>query len=728
MPSWTETPLSQGDALRHPYELYYASAPGSQEAGAPDPARYYPQLVTLELTLAAAPVADTHADWQTLVTPAGPNPPFIVTRHDALYAFAALLQSAPSGGAATCELLLFLRGDHIATPIASLLPTSCGETLTLTSATLLRGDPGQTPSTGIPPTVPETADTLAHLEKSLTDGTPLIPQSDTAPPVGVVIDHAIGFANQVFRRATGTRFAHVWAQDDSPGTTSSPGIGHALNAAMINAALSDLNTDPYMTEADLYARLGTGADGPEHHHLKRRASHGTAVAHVAFGTDPDSPEARLDTVDLMAIQLPAASVARTNGFLHDLYVISGLNWLWHHALHEVVAGRPAPAYFVTHAFGTFAGRHDGFDGLSAEFDRRLNAGELRAIAAAAGNSLQSATHAQLSAQDLADPAKSSIGLAIQPDDRTASFVQLWSDFAASPASGAAEFPVALQLILPDGTAIPTPSGGFKPGHAYDFAPNGETLARLYCQSSAPRAVPGTGTGHDRRMLTLAIPATTGPAPSGLWHLKLSTPEPGFADTLAIWVERGETPEGFAPAGRQAYLDHGAYTRFGADGHHPHDDSAASPIKRFGTLSAAAGSSGVIVAGSSRASDASVSAFSSGSSALTPAHNGHPRQPTCAAASEASVMRPNILVTGTYSGSIVAVRGTSFAAPFTLRTALIQVLNGRPPQRRSAIWCWQASTRQQPIRATSAKASCRACSRPRQTGSPGYNLRRPVAQN
>ena len=53
-------------------------------------------------------------------------------------------------------------------------------------------------------------------------------------------------------------------------------------------------------------------------------------------------------------------------------------------------------------------------------------------------------------------------------------------------------------------------------------------------------------------------------------------------------------------------------------------------------------------------------------------------------SEASDIRPDILVTGTYSGSTVAVRGTSFAAPFALRTALARLLTGAPGTPREIL--------------------------------------------
>ncbi|MEQ9476062.1 hypothetical protein [Marinovum algicola] len=693
MPGWTETPLDADEAHRHPYELWYASPPGAAEIGAPRPDRYYPQIVALELSVSGkttplgAFLSRAHAAWQALTrpAPAGGSAPFVATPHDAAYAFAALMRAIHAGEAARTELLLFLRGDLLQSPLERHLPRPENAALAVTSAQILRGDTGLTPVRGCLP--PEGSDTalLALLETALTAGTALPPRPSEAPPVGVVIDHAIGFANQVFRRRTPktaslrSRFIRFWAQGD--GLDDSPGIGTALDAARINRALHELTDSPYRTEADLYERLGLAADGPDHHHLKKRASHGTAVGHVAFGTDPDAPEAGLDGVDLMGIQLPAASVARTNGHLHDLYVISGLNWLWYHRLQEAIAGRPAPDYLVTHSFGTFAGRHDGLDGLSAEFDRRLDAGEIRAVAAAAGNSLQSATHARLTAADLADSAKCDIGLAIQPDDRSASFVQLWSDLAAP--AGASGFPVGLSLTLPDGTRLDPPQGGFRPGHAYDYAMRGQTVARLYCQRSLPRAVPGAQ-GHERRRLTLAIPATAdgqgrpGTAPEGLWRLRLGPAEQGFADQVALWVERGETPEGFAPAGRQAYLEHPAYLRFDAEGRRPAGDTGTAPIKRFGTLSAAAGSRGVITAGSCRASDASVSAFSSASAGPDPA------QPTCAAVSEASDIRPDILVTGTYSGSTVAVRGTSFAAPFALRTALARLLTGAPGTPREIL--------------------------------------------
>lgn len=690
MASWTETPLPAPARHRHPYELWYASAPGAAEIGAPRPDRYYPQIVALEFTAQkktplGAFLAATHGDWQALTRPpdrAG-SAPFVVTAHDAAYAFARLMRAVHEGRPARTELLLFLRGDLLESAPDTLLPAT-GKRLRLTSAQLLRGDTGLTPAQGRTPEVSDPGPFLAQLETALTQGTALPPRSADAPSVGVVIDHAIGVANQVFCRRTPrtaslrSRFARVWAQGDS--LADSPGIGTEIDRAGLDAALHQLANSRFRTEADLYEDLGLAADGPDHHHLKKRASHGTAVAHVAFGTDPDAPEGGLDAVDLMAIQLPAAAVARTNGFLHDLYVISGLNWLWYHRLQAVIDGQAAPDYLVTHAFGTFAGRHDGFDGLSAEFDRRLEAGELRAVAAAAGNSLQSATHARLDASELTDAAKCDIGLAIQPDDRSASFVQVWTDTKA--AAGASGFPVGLSLTLPDGTTLAPPTGGFQDGDVYEYAVAGQTRARLYCQRSLPQEVPGE-TGHIRRRLTLAIPATADlqgrplAATEGLWRLHLGPAEAGFDDQIALWVERGETPEGFAPAGRQAYLEHASYLRFDPEGLRPLDDSAETPVKRMGTLSAAAGSKGVITAGSCRA-DGSVSPFSSASAVA----GG--RQPTCAAVSEASVIRPNILVTGTYSGSTVAVRGTSFAAPFALRSALLRQLASPSDQTPRAL--------------------------------------------
>ena len=170
MPGWTETPLDADEAHRHPYELWYASPPGAAEIEAPRPDRYYPQIVALEFSVSGkttplgAFLSRALAAWQALTrpAPAGGSAPFVATPHDAAYAFAALMRAIHAGEAARTELLLFLRGDLLQSPLERHLPRPENAALAVTSAQILRGDTGLQKPPGVAETL-DWAQALHHL-------------------------------------------------------------------------------------------------------------------------------------------------------------------------------------------------------------------------------------------------------------------------------------------------------------------------------------------------------------------------------------------------------------------------------------------------------------------------------------------------------------------------------------------------------------------------------------
>ncbi len=504
------------------------------------------------------------------------------------------------------------------------------------------------------------------------------------PRLGVVIDHAIGFANARFCRngenGRESRFEKVWAQGAQP---QSDVVGMELDNSALSAEIQTIDGSTTRAESSFYTSLGlVNLTDPAFRRgdigALASSSHGTQVADVAFGADPYSDAAALP---LLGVQLPAGTVARTNGFLHDLYIKSALNWAVYQGL-KMNGFEMLPEIFVNHSFGAFSGRHDGAALLEADFDRRLQSGEITMITAAAGNSFQSATHARLTRAQLADTSfDSDLTLVVQPDDRSSTFVQIWADV---PSQLEGEFPVSV-TVTPPGKG-PSRTGRMAVGTTQSLSHDRELLARLYCQARS-----GAG-GAERRVITLAIAPNTDangqptPVPAGDWKLSFGDPADDLAESgIAIWVERGDTPQGFAPAGRQAYLSHPAYQRYSSTGRLPKTDAPDCPIRRFGTLSSVGTAHLPIVVSAFRGSDGEMSDFASASSEIMPrdAVQNLPAQPVIATIAETSATRPDMLASGTASGSVRMARGTSFAAPLALRLAMERGLGKQEMAGRAA---------------------------------------------
>ena len=516
--------------------------------------------------------------------------------------------------------------------------------------------------------------------------------SEPAPVVGVVIDHALGFLNDSFCKPGSarreSRFRDVWIQEDRLGNNTMP-IGRTIERADINDALEKIQTDPFTLEAAKYNDLKStpmamsGTSGREAGVL-RSVSHGTQIAQIAFGSTPQESEWDFD---LIGIQLPVASVALTDGFMHDLYVKSALNWAFFKAFK--IKGRAAQL-FINHSFATYAGRHDGFDILDADFQLRLACEQAQMISLAGGNGFQSATHAAISKEQISDPDyDSQLTLVVQPGSKQTTFVQFWVDAIPNPDPS---FPVGFEIETPSGQILAEPSlrtGGTRSliiPAANSTTGEDELVARLYCQLNQPK-VPAKSAAPSRHFMTLAIlPTETQDGlqtktSAGDWRIKFSdSTNMQDGSNLAIWVERSDTPDGFPANGRQAYLTHPNYERFNAQGGKPDGerefDTDTCPIRRFGTLSASANATLPTVVTAYRENDSKMSDFSAASSDLLSMENGMPAQPTLAAVSECSPARPNVLTTGTFSGSISFGRGTSISAPNAMRAAIKNVLCGR----------------------------------------------------
>lgn len=480
------------------------------------------------------------------------------------------------------------------------------------------------------------------------------------PPVTVgVVDHAIGFLNCRFRtgpRAERTRFYGHWVQALERRVTGG-GIasGRVLDAAAISAMLT--NCRDAADEAAHYARLAE-----ELHRPQARAgtglgfSHGTHVADLAAGAEPGAGDPVEDWA-LLGVSLPPEAIEDTSGHAMAAYLVQGVRWIFRTA--EEMGG--AGPVIVNLSLGVLAGAKDGSHVVARAVERERAAfaaatGRAAHVVLAFGNWQRSRQVARLT--DI--PAGGSGGLdwRLQPDDHTASFLELrFEDIAGPPRtlklSLAHEGGPAAEVRVPAaGKARSLVLDGKEIGALYHVEPPapdpGEAAAAPYlCLAMAP-------TARDHEQTAPSAGGASALAPAGRWTLQVSngTDAP---TTVNLAVQRDDSVAGYRQRARQSYLDH--RDAYGWDAETAdHTNPAASPITREGTHSAYAGAAAAATVGAARCPDLVAAPYSSRGAGWTlPAPSGS------AVGDEAPAL-PGVLAAGTFSGAVRALSGTSGAAP------------------------------------------------------------------
>lgn len=604
------------------------------------------------------------------------------------------------------ELIVFERGSGTpANPDFEPLNTLVGLLSNIFGADVTLGAEGAAVS-GVnisdfePPLLPGDLDRYFEMLRAYAaqdpDAQDFVPSS-VPPVITGIVDHAIGFGHERFRDAGGrSRVAAIWMQQyrlqarnaasdgfgrpdlSDPGQTikdPKPAdifreLGKVIEKEQIDDLLDRLRDGRLVDEVALYRAAGAiefrSRRRGERPHLYHR-THGTQMLDIAAGYEPAQAP---DNHPIYAVQLPAELVARTNGFLHEPYVKSALNWIWWRVCQQY-----GPAglkrLVVNYSFGDYAGRHDGQDVLDADFECRIRQNVLGMMTVPAGNGFLQDVHARFDDEQVNDPnGNAFVDLMIQPDGKEASFVQIWLE---------GEMPnIGLQLeVTPPGCEANS-TGIRTDGDTQALELGGKPLARIYYQHHTPSHPLCGAHPTTRTRITLAIRPTSndegpGPvAPAGAWTLRLSShPQEPVHGTVNIWVERGDTVDGFPPRGRQAYLEHPNHVESLASGRPNEQDSYASPIKRFGTLGANANAPSVVAAGGWHEQNAQRMAYYSAARA----HVDGP-QPTLAMPVGVSAARPTILASGTCTGSVRPTQGTSIAAAHAAR-ALAKAMKDRP---------------------------------------------------
>jgi len=176
------------------------------------------------------------------------------------------------------------------------------------------------------------------------------------------------------------------------------------------------------------------------------------------------------------------------------------------------------------------------------------------------------------------------------------------------------------------------------------------------------------------------------APSGLWHIDFRNTGPKV--TIDGWVWRDDTALGWSVLGRQSYFDDPAYARFDGAGRPIEVDnppgSPTSHVLRYGTINGLATGSRPVVVSGVRKNDAHMARYSAAGPIIAhPATFPPPRvgpDPDAAAVADDSPVRIGILAAGARSNTVVAMGGTSVAAPQLTRWIASEMIAGRPSCR------------------------------------------------
>lgn len=506
------------------------------------------------------------------------------------------------------------------------------------------------------------------------------PKPPVADVVLGVIDDWLAVPNSRFRRANGaTRFLSLWHQGLSPAGSPAPGFGYGrhLDSAALDQLLALAGQDE-----ERFDRL---IHRPDRYRPQPRLTHGTHVADVFGGFDPARPaEAKMAARrPLVGVCLPPDAVADTSGLALSAYVIDALRYI---ADCVRPPGQPpavirpgtgdAPPVIVNLSYGWYSAAIDGTSVLERAITAFVEAYNIQhphapmVVTTSAGNSLQERGHARLprAAGPPADAWR--VKLALRPDDRTPSFVEF-----------------ALPMGL-DGFTITVKPPGLPPAtvdKVTKFAqwngPQGP-LAQLLFELAGP--------GLPFARVTLCTAPTADPllggvpalAPHGIWEIALGGPDAVPGNEVHLWISRDVSLPGRPKRGQQAMFEDAEYRAFGPLGDVARADRPEAAIMRGGAINAIATgwACGPVSVGAAEVRGGAPSAYSGAAFPLPPVPGARPvRGPDCIAHADQSAVLGGMLASGTRSGSIVAMNGTSTAAPRAAR-ALADRLAGNavPP--------------------------------------------------
>jgi len=474
-----------------------------------------------------------------------------------------------------------------------------------------------------------------------------------------VIDDGLAFAHRRFRRADRTtRVEYLWRQGEVPLVLSGTEIDNAITGST-HAGLVD--------EDEVYRTLRhENFLTIDHKTLSRRRAHGAHIMDLACGAEPGS----LDDQAIIGVQFPGELIRDTSGAWLHAHILGAL-WFILLAAEAIAAKNSIGSLpiVVNVSYGKYADSHDGKSLLESAIDRlvRFWSGTVAPLAVVlpSGNNHLARCHASFR---LAAGARRSLRWRVQPDDRTPSFLEVWP--GPPDHSGVAPNLRVTLVPPPPGQALKVTRGQFErwPVPTEELDP--------FALWSADYRAAGPQTHRDRIQLSIAPTVAwdeRAVAPAGTWEVLIENLEASGSCQVEAWIQRDDTPYGWPITGRQSRFDDPDYDRFDPSGAYDRarfdgselcdDDPMKTTVyaKRRGSVNAIATGNEPVVIGAFRKGDKRACWYTAGGPLRSPGARVGP-DPDAMAVGDESVACHGVLAAGTHSGSVVAMRGTSVAAP------------------------------------------------------------------
>lgn len=409
-------------------------------------------------------------------------------------------------------------------------------------------------------------------------------------------------------------------------------------------------------------------------------AHGAHVLHLAAGSwGEDATSAELDRIRLIGVELPAPIVMDSVGFGKDAYILSAFHYIFDRAdkIAEAYGTGPLPLV-INFSFGFTGGPHDGNDRLEDAIGaliraRRQETNAPTELVMPSGNQFLSALHAEISAENQQEDDRFSIPWRIQPNDRTANYLEIWYPAEVEGNPGAIPEPpritgpggIRWRADMVEASTTQTP-----PQTLWPLAIGGRTYGQV--------SIDKFREARWRVMVILAPTETAGTAPggapAGLWRVDIDASHArGEGSIISCRIQRDRNIAHPLHHGRQSYFDHPEDPVFAEDGRWKQNDEGAKFTRRFGSLNGLATGEEVIVVGGVVAHSASGPDLPAPYSAAGTLRSSSGKKVTCAAASDYSPVLPGIRAAGTRSGSSGRLSGTSAAAPQVARARALRLL-------------------------------------------------------
>ena len=507
-----------------------------------------------------------------------------------------------------------------------------------------------------------------------------------------IIDDGINLINDRFSCQHGDRWhSRVdfgWVMDGKADKTDSTvAFGREYTRAELDVQVAQRNIPERdrLHALDLVNFARTGQQT-----VSRMLSHGTHVADHAAGFDPKD---NMHDARIVAVQLPALVTMDTSGAWLSPFALAGISYVLDRAfLMSDEEGFAIPV-IINFSYGISGGPHNGQSVVERGIDTLLRAHEERMLdrfpnqprfctarlVMPTGNRFLARAHAEIcrNAEHAANKAVTlTLPWRVQPADVTANFLEVWMPRAAKN--------VKVTVELPDGQVDQLTKLNQKTGLV--LLPDGKTspndvLARVTIDRQ--RGQMPTGTTAKKRVLFALVPTqlpypnTRCIAASGIWKITVSATLPEVGQKIEAWIQRDDEPIGYKRPGRPSYFDDPLYERFeGPDqqGDINLKDTGPSVVKRYGALNGMATGQKTVVIGGYMGPPADHAALYAGAADMTQnGSNRRMRYPCGSAQSDTSRVLPGTLGSGTRSGSVSVLNGTSVAAPQMARQMVLTKL-------------------------------------------------------